>query len=97
MEKQTWKAGKNGGCVVSDVLPTRTSYSAKDFESEKEYYGGYLIAESIPDTEKLNLIIAAPDLLEALTQIIPYASEWINDNHLVMQKAKQAIKKATEQ
>lgn len=42
------------------------------------------------------LIASAPDLFEALNEIIPFASEWINDNHPSMQKAKEAIKKATE-
>lgn len=39
---------------------------------------------------------SAPELLEALKELIPFASEWINDNHPAMIKAKQAIKKATE-
>jgi len=93
IEKEQWKPGKNGGCVVSNIIPQRTCYKDSDFGSEKEYYGGYLIAESIPDNQKLKLIAAAPELLEVLQTIE-------NDDNYIPQwlwiRIKQAIKNATE-
>lgn len=92
-KKEVWKAGKNGGCIVSNKIPKRSSYDKKDFEAEKGYYGGYLIAESIPDKKTLNLMIAAPDLLEALMNIEN------DDNSIpatIWEMRNQAIKKATE-
>lgn len=60
----TWRAGKTGESVVSDQpLP---GYDAKGGHDHVEYYGGYLIAESIWRAEDRALIVAAPDLLEAL-------------------------------
>ncbi|HCY40401.1 MAG TPA: hypothetical protein DHV48_03470 [Prolixibacteraceae bacterium] len=64
MENQNWKPGKNGSSVVSDVKPNRPTYSEHDFESEKEYYGGYIIAESIPDKQMDDLIAGAPKMLQ---------------------------------
>ena len=96
MKKEVWKSGNNGGCVVSNVMPQRSSYKQKDFKSERKYYGGYLIAESIPDKEKLSLIVAAPKLLKALTEcrdllrLIGYGDSGI------AKMASIAIKKATE-
>ena len=51
--------GKQCGSVVSDT-PNR-----KVPEDCLEYYGGNLIAESIPKPEYVSLIAAAPDLLAA--------------------------------
>lgn len=42
------------------------------------------------------LIAAAPDLLEALQDILPFTEEFINNNHPAHKKAIEAIKKATE-
>jgi hypothetical protein len=93
MEKEEWRRGKNGGCIVSNIIPQRTQYKDSDFESEKEYYGGYLIAESIPDEKTLNLMLSAPDLLEALQNIEN------DDNSIpstIWKMRNDAIKKATE-
>lgn len=43
-----------------------------------------------------NLMAAAPELLDALQEITPFAKEWINENHPVMIKAQSAIKKALD-
>lgn len=90
MEKQNWKVGKNGGCIVSDVRPNRPTYKNRDFETEKEYYGGYLIAESIPDNEIEKLLAVAPEMFEVLETIE-------NDNNQVpdwlWKRIKAVIKK----
>lgn len=112
MENQNWKVGKNGSCVVSDVAPKRASYSTKDFESEKEYYGGYLIAESIPDKQMADLIAGAPKLLSdrindrkafaEILKLMPETDDY-DPGDILMQIEKiardrmfYAIKKATE-
>lgn len=61
-----WRIGKNYGCVVSDTNENLNIRGAYEEESQ-DYYGGYLIGESI---EKANaqLISTAPDLLEACIQ-----------------------------
>jgi hypothetical protein len=59
MLKEKWSKGKHAGCVVSDVANPHGDNGGSD------YYGGYLVAESIPKQEYVNLIAAAPDLLEA--------------------------------
>ena len=58
--KEKWTAGKTGGAVVSDT-PNRHGN-----DENVDYYGGHLIAESIPKQEYVNLIAAAPHLLGAL-------------------------------
>jgi hypothetical protein len=63
---EKWSKGKTGGCVVSDTPNHHTR------DDHVDYYGGHLIAESIPKQEYVNLISAAPDLLEALALALPY-------------------------
>lgn len=111
IEKEQWNSGKNGGCVVSNIIPQRTSYKDSDFEKEKEYYGGYLIAESIPDNQKLKLIAAAPELLEEHKEnlkFIEFVCDKISSGEIKLwsdkmqlayerlSKTTEVIKKATE-
>lgn len=101
MKKQNWKIGSYPSTVVSDTKITNTNFPVplnpkESRDEEMDYYGGYLVCESVGNIETAKLIAAAPELLEALIELIPFASEWINDNHPAMQKAKSAIKKATE-
>jgi hypothetical protein len=58
-----WRAGR-AGTVVSDVLPKDACGGSED----KDYYGGYLIAESVAPS-MVSLIAAAPELLEALEMV----------------------------
>jgi hypothetical protein len=64
--KEKWSKGKHGGCVVSDTPNRHTAAHAAIRDDHVDYYGGHLVAESIPKQEYVNLIAAAPDLLEAL-------------------------------
>jgi len=59
-----WRAAKTGGAVVSEVLPK----DACGGSDATDYYGGYLIAESIAPS-MVSLIAAAPELLAALEMV----------------------------
>lgn len=89
--KGEWKVSpKCSGVVVVEGKPTE-----RDTPESIEYYGGALVAESCRQADA-KMIAAAPDMFRALAGILPFAAEFINDNHPAMQKAKAAIKKATE-
>jgi len=74
-----WRKGKVAGAVVAD---THSSMSRPEYaEREKEYYGGYLIAESVsPENEPL--ITAAPDMYEACKRALPILSALVNEKKL---------------
>lgn len=61
-----WSVGPKGGCVVSVApiqdIPEGTGHA------DIEYYGGYLICESIWRNEDARLIAATPELLNAVRQ-----------------------------
>jgi len=69
-----WQLGKTGGTVVTDVIPdnalTHTGHA------DKEYYGGYLIAESVLSMDDAKLIAAAPTMKKQLEQFA-----MLNENH----------------
>lgn len=85
--------GEINCAILSDEKPVRETYSEKDFESEKQYYGGYIIAESIPDKKTAKILAAAPEMLEVLETIE-------NDSNQIPQwlwkRIKSVIEKATE-
>lgn len=89
--KGIWKVGSNHGVVVTDCgdgFQESTGHAAVD------YYGGYLIAESIAKKEDAHLIAAAPDLLEALRD----AFDAIDANGYsgLLYRIELAINKATK-
>lgn len=64
-EVMTWKAGECGGSVVSETPCAACHQDGKTGHADTAYYGGYLVAESVPP-ELIPMITAAPDMLEAL-------------------------------
>jgi hypothetical protein len=63
-----WRIGKSGGSVVTDN-EIEDAVGGSWGEDAKTFYGGNLIAESITPANA-RLIAAAPDLLEALRELI---------------------------
>lgn len=96
MAKENWKPGKTGDCIVTDRGKDTTS-------EESEYYGGFLVCESIRCKKDKKLILAAPDMLEALQNIhdywnYPQSGNLSLNDHVVkiISMAEEALKKATE-
>ena len=69
MAKEKWSKGKHAGCVVSDTPNRHTR------DDHVDYYGGHLIAESIPKQEYVNLIACAPSMLALLEKALPIIEE----------------------
>ena len=67
--KGKWKIGKGGGTVVTD---DGTGFEKAMRHDSKEYYGGYLIAESILKKADAKLIAQAPTLLKTLKLCLKY-------------------------
>ena len=68
MSKHTpgpWRSGKWGASIIANT-PVQGGINGSD---AVESYGGHLIAESISECN-MSLIIAAPDLLEALIALL---------------------------
>jgi hypothetical protein len=63
-----WKVGKISSCVVADSNESLTIKGSYENESVN-YYGGFLIGESIGNLNA-KLIAAAPELLEALQDLM---------------------------
>lgn len=62
-----WKIGKTGGTVVS-LTPENIYVEGAADEEAKEYYGGFLVGESIQPGNAL-LIQLAPEMFELLAKI----------------------------
>lgn len=85
-----WAVGKWGGSVVTEDNSGFERY-LETGHSDKEHYGGNLIAESIP-APFINLISAAPELLRVLEMVNEKycGNAWSSDRELI----NQAISKA---
>lgn len=69
MAKEKWSKGKEAGTVVSD-----TSHYKHEMPDKIEYYGGYLIAKSIP-SRFINVIVEAMNMLTLLEKALPIIEE----------------------
>lgn len=96
-----WRPGKPPGTVVSDVHSSGMTYSAAGLE----YYGGYLVAESIAPGN-VGPISAALDLREALEHLLARHVElissgdcgfWDAEKDEAVIQARAALAKAEKQ
>lgn len=86
-----WKpSDRQKDAVVSD-----SSIRPNMEKSDIDFYGGHVVAESIVP-EYVNLVAAAPDLYNALIDILPHAEVIINKNHPALRNAYEALAKATK-
>jgi len=79
---EEWKPGKCGGAIVSNV---RGHY---DSDGSIEFYGGYLVAESIPSQRYIHLISRAPAMLRLLEKLYPLIEEESERREFVIQDPK---------
>ena len=75
MKTQHWKVGKMTSTVVSDTRQVNKNFpvppnTKKSRNKEIEYYGGFLVCESIANHKTAKLIAAAPQLLKCLKEAI---------------------------
>ncbi|MBA7546017.1 hypothetical protein ES705_38399 [subsurface metagenome] len=59
----SWRLGKRGDTVVADSRTAERPGAGHDDHDDIEYYGGYLVCESIATKEIAQLIAKAPELL----------------------------------
>ena len=71
--RPTWRPGKQPDTVVSDVPSSDITGDGRDLQLSREYYGGYLVAESIAP-ENVGPISATLDLLEEGKKLV----EWLD-------------------
>jgi hypothetical protein len=94
-----WSLGKLGGVVVTD---SGEGFPVNSGHGENDYYGGYLIAESILKKGDAQAIAAVPEMESALRSFIvgmegPEQFPGHNQIYLqqvVLPRAKEALTKA---
>jgi len=64
--EESWQTGKGGGCVVSDTQVREHESSIPGCPTDMEYYGGYLVCESIGRTAHCRAIALVPEMVRAL-------------------------------
>jgi len=102
--EQNWKVGNHPSVIVSDVKIQNNNFPSppnnkESADEDVKYYGGYLVCESVGNSKLASMISAAPDLLEALKEMVRMYEEvepaggWQG----VYEMSLCAIKKATGQ
>ncbi|MEE9408211.1 MAG: hypothetical protein V3V28_09065 [Polaribacter sp.] len=65
-----WRVGNNFSNIITDYKTERPTYTEESYESEKKYYGGYLVCESVSKKIDAKLIAAAPQMHQLLNEFI---------------------------
>lgn len=104
--KGPWRPSPDGvpyGSIVCDDPSGRNFDERYTAETEIKAYGGYMVAESVAPRNR-PLITAAPDLLEALQELMKSLEEWreeefviLDDEDDLLVRAYAAIAMATGQ
>jgi hypothetical protein len=86
----SWRASEK----CKDAVLSNQSMPGRTMDPmDSNHYGGELVAESIlPDL--VPFVAAAPDLFNALIDILPHAEIIINQNHPALRNAYAALNKA---
>jgi len=64
-----WEIGHMGSSIVSKSPPTDTGLDEKALEAQKERYGGYPVAESVPDSDKEFIIASKKYFIKLLHHV----------------------------
>lgn len=91
--KENWKVGNHKSTVVSDIKQTNTNFPSppnfrESSDDEIEYYGGYLVCESIANEKQAKFISVAPKMYASLKIIVSKFGEYSDVGKI----AKEAIK-----
>ncbi len=65
---EIWKKGKQSGCIVSNIK--KNLLDDNKGHNDTDYYGGYLVCESIAVQEHKDLITSAPEMKRMLKMFI---------------------------
>jgi hypothetical protein len=84
-----WRIGKMGS-VVTDTPPNAEYAASKDAKDIMEWYGGYVVAESIGYQDQ-SLIAAAPDLLTVCESLLNEGAEMASYQKIAL---RAAVRKA---
>lgn len=93
---QNWKIGNHSSTVVSDgkiqntnfpVPPNRTESD----DSDVEYYGGFLICESVGNKETAKLIAASPKLYRSLRTLLEAGKKGFPEFLAAVDEAEKVI------
>lgn len=63
-----WTTGKLGGTVISDTTPV--DYNPDSGHDDAEYYGGFLLAESVGNNDDAKLFAESKNLLVLAAQVV---------------------------
>jgi len=84
-----WRAGKQWSVVADSEIGTHSD------QENREYYGGALVCESVRTEANARLIAAAPELLEALRDMVDVMTGCADGETVALHNALSAIAKAT--
>lgn len=63
-----WSVGKSHGVVVSDTVPN--DYKKGSGHDEVDYYGGFLLAESVGNKDDAELFAQSKNILLLAAQVV---------------------------